>query len=363
MTRVFLSIALLLLSASCISTTYTGHDFDEDFTPVNAPEHVLKAKAEIADGEMEIALDRLIELHQTPSLDPATRKEAGELLEITFLTLVDHLLEVNSPARLKRLFNLELPPRLRVTAGVAAGRAYLDDDERVKSFKMLRKVEQTFPMHHLRVPAGDLLLEAGISLATDTSTWFLIFSPAQDRGMEVLDFLVLNYPSHPGCDRAYAALADLYENARWHERAIQNLEDLVAFHPNSPLASRAEARIPLLRLERLLRNDNDRNEVLRAREEAAAWLTRHPGDELETDVRALLLKCSERLVENDLVTARYYLRIDESYGATLHAERAWKEAQLIGSSYLTGQAEALFQKLGTEAPVLAVGPTPLAGSN
>ena len=362
MKRVFLSLALLL-SASCISTTYTGHDFDEAFTQTNAPEHVAKAQAEVADGEMEIALDRLIELHQTPSLDPATRKDAGELLEVTLLTLVDELIEVESPARLKRLFNLELPPRLRVTAGVAAGRAYLNDGERVKCFKMLRKVEQTFPLHHLRMPAGDLLLESGLSLATDDSTWFFLFSPAKDRGMEVLDFMVLNYPSHPGCDRAYAALADLYEVARWHERAIENLEDLVAFHPNSPLAARAEARIPLLRMERLLRDDNDRNEVLRAREEAAAWLTRHSGHELEPDVRALLSQCSSRLVENDLVTARYYLRIDESYGATLHAERAWKEAQLIGDVDRTSQAEAMFERLGTEPPAMTTGPMPLSTSN
>ncbi|MFT6041615.1 MAG: hypothetical protein ACI9C2_001786 [Gammaproteobacteria bacterium] len=363
MIRALLSACLLLVSASCITTTYTGYAFDEDFTPANAAGHVETAKEEIAAGDMEIALDRLIELHQTPSLDPVTRKEAGELLEVTLLTLVDQLLEAEHPARLKRLFNLELPPRLRVTAGVAAGRAYLNDDERVKCFKMLRKVEQTFPLHHLRMPAGDQLLEAGLSLAVDDSTWFLFFSPAKDRAIEVLDFMVLNYPFHAGCDRAYAALADLYEESRWYERSIQNLEDLVAFHPTSPLAARAEARIPLLRLERLLRDDNDRNEVLRAREESAAWLSRYSDHELAPDVRLLMLECSTRLVENDLVTARYYLRIDESFGAQLHAERAWKEAQLITDELRIGEAEAMFETLGTEPPELTVGPMPLSSAN
>jgi outer membrane protein assembly factor BamD (BamD/ComL family) len=358
MKRVLLSIALVLCSASCTTTTYTGHDFDEDFTPSNAAQHVDKAKAEIENGELEIGLDRLIELHQTPSLDPTTRKEAGELLEVTLLQLIDLLIESESPNRLKRLFNLELPPRLRVTSGIAAGRAYLADEERVKCFKMLRKVEETFPMHHLRMPAGDLLLEAGLSLANDETTWLYLFSPAQDRALEVLDFMVLNYPSHPGCDSAYAALADLYESSSWNERAIQNLEDLVAFHPNSALAVRAEARIPLLRMERLRRSDHDRSEILRAREEAASWLSRFPDHELEPDVRALLYKCSSRLVENDLITARYYLKIEENYGATLHAERAWKEALLIGDTEHRDEAEALFETLGTEPPALPVGPMP-----
>jgi tetratricopeptide (TPR) repeat protein len=363
MTRALLLFALLSLCASCMSTTYTGYNFDEEFTAANAQEHVGKANAEIAAGETEIALDRLIELHNTTSVSPATRKEAGELLEFTLTNLVDQLLVEGEAERLKRLFNLELPPRLRVMAGVAAGQAYLDDSERVKSFKMLRKVEDTFPMHHLRLPAGDMLLELGISLALDDSSWFFIFHPNPDRALEVLNFMVLNYPFHSGCDRAYAALADLYEAQNWTERAIQNLEDLVAFHPSSPLAPRAEARIPLLRLHSLVRSDNDRNEAILARDEAANWLNRYPGHELEPDVRALLSECSMRLVDNDLVVAQYYIRIDESYGAKLHAERAWREAQLLGDMERVGSAEALYATLGLEVPAPTAGPNPLAGTN
>lgn len=331
----------LLLTASCVTTTYTGHKFDEPFTRENAPEHITKAQAEIAAGEDEIALDRLIELHQTKSLDPASRKVAGQLLNTTCVKLIAKLVDEERPSRLKRLFNLDLPPRLRVEAGVAGARAYLNDSERVKCFKMLRSVEEKFPLHHLRMPAGDLLLECGLSLANDDSRWFLFFSPAKDRALETLDFLVLNYPFHPGCDQAYQALAVLYEDAGWQERAIRNYEDLVAFHPRSPLTPLAEARIPLLRLAQMDRPDNDRSQILRARDESAAWLARYPEHPHADAVRGVLDDAERRLVENDLISARFYLRVKAPFGAALHARRAQEEAQLAKAEDLMGEAANL----------------------
>jgi len=340
-----LALALCLLSAaSCVTTTYTGHKFDEPFNRDTAPEHIEKAQAEIASGDGEVALDRLIELHQTPSLDPASRKVAGQLLNDTCITLIAQLVDEEHPSRLKRLFSLDLPPRLRVEAGVAAARAYLNDGERVKCFKMLRSIEEKFPMHHLRMLAGDLLLECGLSLAGDDTRWFLFFSPAKDRALETLDFLVLNYPFHSGCDQAYWALAQLYEDSGWQERAIRNYEDLVAFHPTSPMAPEAEARIPLLRLSQMERADNDRAEMLRARDEGAAWLARYPDHPRGEDVRAVLLDAERRLVLNDLITARFYLRVKESFGATLHARRAKEEAQLASASDLFDEADEVLAK-------------------
>ena len=348
--RPLLFVLAGLLFASCISTTYTGHSFDEPFTKETAPEHIAKAQVEIAAGKTEVALDRLIELHQTPSIDPADRKVAGQLLNDTGVELIEQLVAEEHPSRLKRIFSLDLPPRLRVEAGIASARAYLNDGERVKSFKMVRKVEDKFPMHHLRMQAGDILLEAGLSLAADDSTWFLFFSPAKDRALEVLDFLVLNYPFHPGCDQAYRALAVLYEDADWQERAIRNYEDLVAFQPDSPLAPEAEARIPLLRLSQMERADNDRAEMLRARDEAAAWLERHPGHPLEEPVRGVLTDAERMLIQNDLIVARFYLRVDEPFGARLHAERALEKAQLASIDDLITEATSVVAEADALAP-------------
>jgi hypothetical protein len=347
--RLFLALATLLM-ASCVTTTYTGHSFDEPFSLETAADHIQKAEAEIAAGETEVALDRLIELHQTPSIDPADRKVAGQLLNDTCVKLIDQLVEEEHPSRLKRIFNLDLPPRLRVEAGIAAARAYLNDSERVKCFKMVRKVEQKFPMHHLRMQAGDLLLEAGLSLAADDSVWFLFFSPAKDRALETLDFLVLNYPFHPGCDQAYQALAILYEDADWQERAIRNYEDLVAFQPDSPLAPEAEARIPLLRLAQMERADNDRSEMLRARDEAAAWLERHPAHPLEEPVRGVLDQAERMLVQNDLVNARFYLRVEEPFGAHLYAKRALEEAEIADADDLAAEATELIAQADALGP-------------
>ena len=338
-----LAFAACLL-ASCAATTYTGHDFDEEFDRTTAPTHIAAAQTEIAEGDLEVALDRLIELHQTPSLDSADRAVAGELLNTTCVRLIGDLTAESKAGRLKRIFRLEVPPRLRVEAGISAARSYLDQGERVKSFRQVRSVEDAFPMHHLRMQAGDLLLAAGLDLAEDDTTWFLFFSPARDRAIEVLDFLVLNYPFHPGCDRAYQKLGQLYEVSGWDYRAIARYEDLVAYHPESPLAGDVEARIPMLRLLQMDRDDYDRHEVLRAREEAASWLGRYPGHRLTADVEALLDDAAGRLVRGDMEVARFYLKIDQAFGARLHAERALREAGLLGDEDLAAQADELLAR-------------------
>jgi len=340
-------LAVALLATSCVTTTYTGHSFDEAFDRGTAPAHIQSALAEIEAGETEVALDRLIRLHQTPSIAPVDRKVAGDLLNSTCVTLIGELEEAGKAGRLKRIFKLEVPPRLRIEAGIAAAQAYLDDEERVKCFRQVRSVEDAFPMHHLRMQAGDLLLQTGLSLATDNSRWFLFFSPARDRALEVLDYMVLHYPFHPGCDLAYQALGELYEAADWDYRAIARYEDLVAYHPDSNLAPVAEARVPLLRLAQMDRSDYDRHEVLRAREEAASWLGRYPDHELAGEVGALVIDASRRLVENDLNVARFYLRVDEAYGARLHAERAREEAEIQGLDELGLDAIGLLERAAT----------------
>ncbi|MDF1797791.1 MAG: hypothetical protein P1V81_01330 [Planctomycetota bacterium] len=337
-------LAFALLATSCVTTTYTGHSFDEAFDRETAPAHIESARAEIESGQTEIALDRLIRLHQTPSIAPVDRKVAGDLLNTTCVTLISELKDAGQASRLKRIFKLEVPPRLRIEAGIAAAQAYLDDEERVKCFRQVRAVEDAFPMHHLRMQAGDLLLQTGLSLATDDSRWFLFFSPARDRALEVLDYLVLHYPFHPGCDLAYQALGELYEAADWDYRAIARYEDLVAYHPNSVLAPVAEARVPLLRLAQMDRSDYDRHEVLRAREEAASWLNRYPDHELAGEVAGLVTEASRRLVENDLDVARFYLRVDEAFGARLHAERAREEAGIQGLEELGLDAVGLLER-------------------
>lgn len=342
MTRLLLPL-LLLLVTGC-ATTYTRHSFDQPFDRSTAEHHIDAAAAEYEAGELDVAIDRLVKLQNTPSIEPSLRKRAGQLLNDTCVRLIDELLAAGEPELLERVYALEMPPRLRVEAGIAAARAFLDEGERVQCFKTVRKVEREFPLHHLRLPAGDLLLEAGLSLAADDTTWFLFFSPARDRALESLEFMVLNYPGHPGCDQALFALAQLYVDASWSQRAITNYSDLVAFYPNSPLAPEAQARIPLLRLEQMELPENDRTEVVRSRDEAQAWLERYPDHALAPAVRSVFDEAERRLVLNDLVVARFYLRIDEPFGAELHARRALEEAEYAGQPELIAEAQSVFEE-------------------
>jgi outer membrane protein assembly factor BamD (BamD/ComL family) len=345
-------LASLLLALAGLSCASIGGKND----PVgvldreSAVRHLDQARADVERGELELALERLLAVRRTASLVPEDRAVAEELLDRTVERLIERDRSADDAAdRLEWLFEQELPTRLRARAGVLAAEEKLEKGERVGAFKMIKRVERALPAHPERALAGDLLARTGFSLAADPGR-YLLFLSYRSRGIEALEYLVVNYPFDPRCDQAYATLAELYRERDDLDAAIARAEDLLVFHPESPYAASAEAHLPYLRLLRLQRDDYDRGELVLAREELDRWLERHPGHELEAWVREVRAECLQRLARSDLVVARFYERIESPWGARLHAERALEEARTGGADQELREAEELLADLPEVEP-------------
>lgn len=347
MKRFFLA-ATLALGPGCSVLPSFDPDSPRNASRENALRHLDLARAELAAGDIDTALDRLLALHAEIGLAPEHRVTTDALLEeAADRTLAEGGGSSPDVDELEDLYSLDLPPRLKARAGVHTARALLEAGRRVPCFKMIKRLEQTLPGHPERALAGDVLGRCGFALVDDPGRYWLLFH-YRSRGIEALEFLVLAYPFDHRAAEAYATLARVYEEEDEIDSAIERCEDLVLFHPESPLAVEAAAKLAKLRLHRLERDDFDRGELELARAEAEGWLERHAGHPLEQDVRSTLARADARLAASDLMLARFYARIDDPRGARLHAERAVLEALAGGERELADQAQVFLASLPTE---------------
>lgn len=316
------------------------------------PAAIAKARKEAAEGNSKRALERLYIAEDVRGLTPVVRDEISTLIEqVVELRIGELGQEGQNPKHLAKMLDLKLPNQLAVAAGVRAAHMYMDDDKPFKAFKLLRKVEEKYPRHHGKVDAGQILAEAGLQLADDPSS-FLGFFSARDKGIQVLEFLVITYPAEPRCADAYFKLAQIYEEDRLWRLARQRHEDLRLWHPESSFAIASEASIPRLRLRELKSPEYERRGLLKARFELEEWLRGHAGHSLEERVRLDYTDCLLRLIENDLSVARFYRRIDKQQGARLHAERALADARGAQLADAERRAQAVLDSLPPEVSSL-----------
>lgn len=330
----------LALSAGCASTA-------ETVGATEAPGAVLAwAQTARADGRTQDAVEALAALRTRPGLAP-------EVLNRTELDLADavtsRIAELqpvpDSSDDLLELFDIDLPRRLRATAGIAAARGQLREGLRVDAFQTIRKLDLEDPGHSERDAAAETLARAGLSLASDPGSFFLGIFSYRARAPRVLEYLVLTYPAHPSCAEAYDVLASLYEEDGEWDLAIARREELILYHRESPYGVASELKIPELRMRQLKRVDYDRGGLVQARQELSTWLTRHAGDALEPVARGLLLECMGRLAEHDMVVAQFYADVDRPYGAWQHAERALQEAEESGDGELVARVRTFLDAL------------------
>ncbi len=309
---------------------------------------ITRAQAYLDSGDSRRAMEWMQAASATLGLSPSLKREVRELLESSARARIAELsTDPVQPDKLAEFLTLELPRQISVEAVLVAAEELNRTGERVDAFRLIKKLDQKYPTHHLRTDAGRILADAGIEISKDDSRFLFLF-PRRDRAEEVLEYLVLNYPAERRCAEAYATLAWLYEvDERW-EIAIERHQDLLLYHPDTPSAIASEARIPSLRLASITSPEYDRQQLVRAREELEAWLVRHPGHELEDEVRLDLADCFLRLHESDMGIARFYRRVDNDFGARFHATRAVEEANLGNDPERAKAAEEFLAALPPE---------------
>lgn len=333
-----LLLLLVLLAPSFASCRALGLSNSGPLRLETVPGYLADIDSSLEAGDALDALDRLERVNRTANIEPADRVRADRQLDVAMEAAVSGLHQgVYDSADLSDIFGLELPTRARARAGVEAAFDLASRDHPVAAYKMARKVEFALPAHPERQRAGDLLQDVGFEMVERDDNYFWIFSYRQ-RGIEALEFLVSRYPFHPSCEEAYRKLSVAYERVDDLDRAIERLSDLLVYHPDTSFRGEAEARLATLRLKRIELDEYDRSELVRARDELAAWLDRFSDHPLREDVFDTLDDAHVRLAQSDMSLARYYARIDVARGVQLHATRAIDEA---GRSRLERHAETV----------------------
>ena len=332
----------ILLLASCTSLPFRGERLRR---PEDVPAALERAERRFAAGRTGEALEILRQARKVSGLPIEVRGQIDVGIERYADKRIEELSRPGSdPGELADLLELNLPRQLAVTAGVRAARMRLEEGRPYKAFKLIKKVDSQYPLHHERREAGEILARAGLALADDPWSFLGLFR-RRDDGIEVLEYLVVNYPSEARCDEAYFKLGVVYaEDGLW-DLARQRFEDLVLNYRGSPLAVQAEALIPRMRLLAIQSPEYDRSQLVKARVELETWLERHAGSDLEPSVRIDLADCLQRLVEGDLSIARFYHRVHRSFGARFHAQRALEVADRAGSERLVARAASMLERI------------------
>jgi|GEM_PF-3824937 len=316
----------------------------EQLTPEAVDAQLDIAQRELDEGLAWEATRRALRLYEDTQLDSAR----GNRTIQTLIDAYDAAIRASTrPSQLDRIRTSRLPRTVRAMRAVAKAELRLARDTPLLAFEELWELEQSYPAHHLSNEAADLVWAAATRLRERDGSFLFFYSDA-GRANTVYDYLVVQHPTHPRCDEAYWRLASFDAERRRFVDAILHLEDLVLYHPTSPYAIEAEARIPTLRLEDHARSDFDIGSLERILAETRAWLARHgrvglspERDALVERMRAQEVECLMRLARGDLAIARYYDRLDESFGAWQHAARAQDYAAEANDADLIEEARAL----------------------
>ena len=337
-THLLLSLLLMSVGSSCSSLNFIGR---RSTSLEDAAAVLSAAEQAITRGDHKRALRDLEGLFYLEGLPTSQRTRAAQLFAAAAEEEIKRLAQSTDGAEeLADFVNEELPREVAVSAGIASARAYIERGEADEGWKILRRLDERFPLHHERAAAGRLLVECGLALSRDDRSWWIFWS-ARDEGMACLEYLVLNHPAEPRCDEAYTRLGELYSEDNLRLLAIERYSDLVLYHPLSRLRAGAQARIPMLRLELLDSPEYDRNGLILALTELDDWVIRFPNHPMSDEVLESRLDCLRRLSASDLGIARFYEKIGNTEGRLYHAERARELAQSAGDASLSDAASVL----------------------
>jgi len=334
-------LALILSLLTSCTSTRLAQQVEARYTPEQVPAVLDRARTAVAEQtDLEAAFESVRSARSTAGLTPELRQEVQNVLETTTRSVIA---TSSDTELLEAIMGVDVPRRLAVESGLRSAQLLFEEGERMRAYRLVKRMDSKFPQHHERGAAGSLLATIGFDLAGDDGSYGLIFKYRNLAG-EVLEYLVINYPSHPGGDETLWTLATLYEEQGNLDIAIEKQQDLLLWFPASPLAPAAQARIPQLRLLVHADPEYDRAALVLAYGELQGWLQEHAGHELEPSVRANLTDTTRRLAASDLALAQFYATLGSAEGVELHARRALAEAREGGDPSQIQKADGLLRE-------------------
>jgi outer membrane protein assembly factor BamD (BamD/ComL family) len=360
-------LRLALLACLALATACAGNpvrktgQVPRKLTPEEVPAAIQNAEQALAEGRSDLALEWSYVASRVEGLPTEQRNRVQFLMERAADERVAQLAAgEGDPEELASLVDVGLPRQVAVTAGIRAAEALVREGEYKRAFEVIREVDDLYPRHHERAAAGSLLADIGLGLSYRKTGWW-IFGRSRPKAYEALEYLVLNYPLDDRCAEAYWRLGEMYEEDGKWQTGIERLQELVVYHPRSPYVAQALARIPRLRLQSIESPEYDRKALVLARNELDQWLDVYAGSELEPEVREDLDDALRRLAQSDIVIAKFYRTVGNTFGARYHATRAIEEADRAGDEDRAERARDIVASLPEEEkPVEVIGEVPIA---
>lgn len=311
--------------------------------PEEVPGAITAAEEALLGDRPKVALDWMRVAGEIEGLPSDQRAKIQRLLEISadrFITEV----ESNEQAAevLAEILELELPRQIAVTGALRGAQLFHERGDDWDASKTIQSIDKRYPTHHLRPEAGRLLVECGLALSQLPSGWF---SSNRENAFSTLEYCSIHYPSTERGDEVLMRLAEMYEEDKRWTLSILRHEELTTSYPESPLVPYSLARTPHLKLASIESPEYDRKAILESRRDLERWLNDYAGHPATEQVEYDLADALVRLTVNDLGVARFYVRIDNDYGARRHAERALAQARQAGDASLTADAEAILSGL------------------
>jgi len=140
---------------------------------------------------------------------------------------------------------------------------------------------------------------------------------------EVFKMLEEEYPESELMAKARISRADCLFQLKEYDKATQEYERFLSFHPLHPDAGLARFRIALSYYKQTLKIDRDQSYTIKALEAFERLLKEYPKSIFAQEAREKASECKSRLLKHDLYVIRFYLKTGSYKAARGRLQEIW----------------------------------------
>lgn len=228
-----------------------------------------------------------------------------------------------------RLATYESDPNRRAEFLFFAAEAALGAGEHEEAYEAYRRLLRRFPS----TPRYPLVVERIFLIGrlyaegkATTTTWFFGME-MNDRslGVEILEEFQRARERHPLADDALHAIGLARVAQEEFGLAIDAWQKLIDEYPRSEWAETAEFKIATTYVLMSDGTDYDKRPLLTALQRLRRYIERHPTGNHVAEAREEVARLEEGLAAHKVDVARFYLRRDRNYSATLALEEVLRD--------------------------------------
>jgi len=209
-----------------------------------------------------------------------------------------------------------------------AGESSFKLDDYWQSFQYFKELRVRFRGSKDLGKVKDRFYDIGMAYL-DSEPWFLFghLFTGQSRGVSVLIYLITHYSHYQRegdemADDALMAVVDYHFEEEEYFDAIDFSKQLIAEYPDSEWKHKAVYRLGMSHVSLSKGPSYDRESLLQALYDFDYYLMLYPFGRYAKEVSEALTGTREDLAEKELEIARFYLDLDNGFGARIHLANA-----------------------------------------